>query len=133
MEFNGSNLTSNNQFAYFFSAVFFLFSSYFFISGSENLGLIFIFLCLLVFSIHLINSSLLTPFNKLWMQLGLLLGKIVSRIVLACMFFLVLTPLGIGMRIFKRDELRLKSFNFLSSWKLRKNNANTSHSFKNQY
>ena len=50
----------------------------------------------------------LAPLNRLWMRLGALLHKIVSPIVLGFMFFLVITPTGWLMRLFRKDPLRLR-------------------------
>lgn len=46
--------------------------------------------------------------NRLWIKLGVLLGKVVSPIALAILFYGVLTPLGIVMRLAGKDPLRLK-------------------------
>ena len=56
----------------------------------------------------LLNSKLLLPLNKLWFKFGLLLGKIISPLVMGIIFFLVVTPTGILMRILKKDLLNLK-------------------------
>jgi hypothetical protein len=52
--------------------------------------------------------SLLTPLNRLWMALGLLLGRITTPIFLGLLFFLVFTPVAILFRIMGRDALRLR-------------------------
>ena len=64
----------------------------------------------------LINSRLLTPLNRSWMKLGELLGKIVPPIVMAAIFFLVLTPMSFLVRIFGKDLLNLKSTNEITYW-----------------
>jgi predicted membrane metal-binding protein len=46
--------------------------------------------------------------NRLWMKLGLLLGAIVSPIALGILFYLVFMPMGLLMRLFGKDPLRLK-------------------------
>ena len=50
--------------------------------------------------------ALLTPFNRLWMKLGELMGRIVSPIVLGVMFYGLVTPFGLVMRMFRADPLR---------------------------
>ena len=50
----------------------------------------------------------LTPLNKAWMGLAYLLNKIVSPIVLGILFFLAVTPLGVGMRLMGKDPMRRK-------------------------
>jgi hypothetical protein len=52
--------------------------------------------------------KLLTPLNKLWFKFGLLLHHIVNPLVMALMFFVVIMPIGLLMRIFGKDPLRLR-------------------------
>ena len=52
----------------------------------------------------------------MWLKFGLLLGKIVSPIIMGAVFFLVVTPIGFIMRLFKKDLLNLKYNNFKSYW-----------------
>ena len=56
----------------------------------------------------LVVPGILTPLNRLWMKFGAVLHRIVSPIVLAILFFVVITPYGLVMRAFKRDPLRLR-------------------------
>jgi hypothetical protein len=56
----------------------------------------------------LVRPSLLAPLNRLWFKLGLLLHRIVNPIVMGLMFFVVITPVAIGMRLAGRDPLRLR-------------------------
>ena len=68
-----------------------------------SLGLSFVFLI-----ITFIKPNLFTPLNKLWIQFGILLGKIISPIVMGLVFFFVVTPIGILVRLFKKDVMGLK-------------------------
>ena len=68
-----------------------------------SLGLSFIFLI-----ITFIRPNLFTPLNKLWIQFGILLGKVISPIVMGLVFFFVVTPIGILVRLFKKDVMGLK-------------------------
>jgi len=61
-----------------------------------------------VAAVTLFRPSLLTVPNRLWMQFGLLLGKIVSPIVIGLLFYGVITPFGVVMRLAGKDPLRLK-------------------------
>ena len=58
--------------------------------------------------ITIIKPNLFTFLNKLWIQLGILLGKIISPIVMGLVFFFVVTPIGIFVRILKKDVMGLK-------------------------
>ena len=54
----------------------------------------------------LVAPKLLAPLNRVWMKLGLLMGKIVNPIVMALLFFLTITPIALLMRLMGKDELR---------------------------
>ena len=56
----------------------------------------------------LFNSKLLGPLNRLWIKFGELLGRIISPIVMGIVYFFVVTPIGLVMRLFKKDLLNLK-------------------------
>lgn len=75
----------------------------------------------------------LAPFNKAWFQLGLLMGRIVSPIVLGLIFFVLLTPVGVIGRLLGRDELRLKDKPVTSWWIDRDPPGPPGDSFKNQF
>lgn len=67
-----------------------------------SLGISAVFLIL-----SLARAELLGPLNRLWMKFGLLLNRIVSPVILAILFFLVVTPTGMLMRLFGGNPLRL--------------------------
>ena len=56
----------------------------------------------------LINSRLLTPLNVFWFKFGMILGAIISPIVMGIVFFLVVTPTGLILRIMRKDLLNKK-------------------------
>ena len=85
----------------------------------------FIFLILGIF-----NSKLLSPLNKIWFKLGILLGRIISPIVMGIIFFIVVTPTAIILKIFRKDVLSLKKSNSNSYWKKK---ADYKTSMKNQF
>jgi hypothetical protein len=58
--------------------------------------------------ITIIRPNLFTFLNRLWIQFGILLGKIISPIVMGFVFFFVVTPTGILVRILKKDVMGLK-------------------------
>ena len=64
----------------------------------------------------ILNSKLLLPLNKIWFKFGIFLGKIISPLVMGAIFFFVVTPIGIFMRIIKKDLLNLKYNNDNSYW-----------------
>ena len=78
----------------------------------------------------LLNSKLLTPLNKLWFKFGIILGKIISPLIMGIIFFLVVTPIGLIMRILGKDLLKLKYNNKNSYW-IEKNGPKSK--MKNQF
>lgn len=113
------SLPSNKKFGFFFSFIFLLIAFYFFLYDSKITVYIFFSLSMIFFLITFINANALTSLNKFWMRLGYLLGIIISPIVLLIIFFLLFTPYSLVLRLFKRDELRLKLINRDSYWKQR--------------
>ena len=100
-------ISSNRSFGIVFFIVFLLIALYPLLKGNDlriwSLLISFIFLAL-----GLINSKILTPLNKLWFKFGLLLGRFISPLIMGIIFFLVVTPIGIIMRLLKKDLLNLK-------------------------
>ena len=76
-----------------------------------------IFLSLIFLILGLINSKYLTPLNILWFKFGILLGKIVSPLVMGIIFFVIVTPIALLMKLFKKDVLNLKFNKNNSYWK----------------
>ena len=106
---------SNRSFGIVFFLVFLLIATYPLINGNEirlwSLVISIIFLLL-----GLINSKILNPFNKLWFKFGIFLGKIISPLIMGIIFFLVVTPIGLLMRLLNKDLLNLKFNNNTSYW-----------------
>ena len=70
----------------------------------------------------LLNSRILTPLNLVWFKFGMLLGRVISPVVMGLVFFLVVTPTGIIMRLFQKDLLNLKKKTSSSYWIIRDKN-----------
>ena len=100
-------ISSNRSFGIVFFIVFLLIALYPLLKGNDlriwSLVISFIFLIL-----GSINSKILTPLNRLWFKFGLLLGKFISPLIMGIIFFIVVTPIGIIMRLLKKDLLNLK-------------------------
>ena len=109
-------LPSNKKFGYFFTFLFALVATYFFVKGIEAWAYFFLIIVVIFFIITITKAEILLPLNKIWMRFGLLLGLIVSPLVLGLIFFCIFTPLAFLMRLSGRDELRLKIKNKTSHW-----------------
>ena len=132
MKFSDIELPSNKKFGFFFTFVFAILAFYLLFIDSILWAQALAILAVLFFLITAIIPQVLLPLNKLWMRLGLLLGMIVSPIVLGIIFFGLVTPYGVVMRMFGRDELRLKFTKKSSHW-ISRSELIKSDSFKNQF
>ena len=92
---------------------------------NNSINLIALFSSISLLIISFIKPELLKPFNYLWMKLGLVLGKIVPPIIMFMIFFTIITPIGLLLRIFKKDLLCLKFTNEDTYWQDRKENVTT--------
>ena len=108
-------VSSNRSFGIVFFVVFLLIALFPIIYNSEirlwSLVISFIFLVL-----GLLNSKILSPLNKLWFKFGILLGKIISPIIMGIIFFLIVTPIGLIMRLLGKDVLNLRYNDYKSYW-----------------
>ena len=108
-------ISSNRSFGIVFFIVFLLIALYPLTYGGEiriwSLIISTIFLIL-----GLLNSKILTPLNKIWFKFGIFLGRIVSPLVMGIIFFLVVTPIGLIMRLLGKDLINLKYNNNKSYW-----------------
>ena len=66
--------------------------------------------------LSILNSKILSPIKRVWIRFGELLGQIISPIVLAVVFFIVVTPIGLFMKILRKDLLNIKFTKDKSYW-----------------
>ena len=107
MNHNDIKIGSNRSFGIVFFIVFLLIAIYPLLSG-ESVRLWSLAIATIFFILGIINSSLLSPLNKIWFKFGLLLGRFVSPLVMGLIFFLVVTPIALFMKLLKKDLLNLK-------------------------
>ena len=99
--------TSVKSFGILFFIVFLLIGLWPKISG-EELRLWSVITSFIFLILGLINSKILIPLNKYWIKLGELLGKIIAPIVMMIIYFVIVTPIALLLKIFKKDILKLK-------------------------
>ena len=106
---------SNRSFGIVFFVVFLLIGLYPILKGNDvrywSLIVSLVFLIL-----GIINSKILSPLNKLWFKFGIFLGRIVSPLVMGIIFFAVVTPIALIMKLLRKDVLNLKKNNKKSYW-----------------
>ena len=129
MKNNKIKIGSNKSFGIVFFTVFLIIAIWPLLNGYEirywSLIISIVFLIL-----GILNSKILTPLNKIWFKIGILLGNVISPIVMSIIFFLVVTPTSFIMKILGKDLLNLKK-NTKSSYWIKKQNQNSR--MKNQF
>ena len=126
---NKTNLPSNRSFGIVFFVFFLIISLFPLISGHEiRIWSLFISLVFLILGI--LNSQILLPLNRYWTIFGLFIGNIISPLIMGIIYFGVITPTGLLIKIFGKDLLGLKKNNNRSYW-IKKDNTN--NNMKNQF
>ena len=108
-------ISSNRSFGVVFFVVFLLIALYPLINNGE-VRLWSLITSIVFLTLGLLNSKFLNPFNKLWFKFGIILGKIISPLIMGIIFFLVVTPTGLIMRLLRKDILSLKYNQNKSYW-----------------
>ena len=122
-------ISSNRSFGIVFFVFFLIVSLYpLYFNGSLNIWALLLSVIFLI--LGLLNSKILTPLNILWFKFGMLLGRIISPIIMGMVFFFVVTPTGLLMKLFNKDLLRLKKKDTKSYWITK---SNEKSSMKNQF
>ena len=108
-------ISSNRSFGIVFFIVFLLIALYP-LTYSQDIRVWSTIISIIFLVLGLLNSKILTPLNKLWSKFGIFLGKIISPVVMGIIFFLVVTPIGLLMRLLGKDLIYLKYNNNKSYW-----------------
>jgi len=119
---SSKNLTSNRNFGIFFSFIFIIIS-FWPLKDGDSIKIWSLSISLIFLILGLLNSNILSPLNKAWFKLGVYLGNIISPMIMAIIFFLLITPIGLLMRILNKDLINLKKGNKKSYWIEKKNNS----------
>ena len=117
-------ISSNRSFGIVFS-IFFLLVAFYPLLNDGPVYYWSLLISLTFLILGLLNSKILSPLNRLWFKFGILLGKVVAPIVMGIIFFLVITPISILLKIFGKDVLKLK-FNKNKTYWINKNDPKSS-------
>ena len=124
-----NKLQTNRNFGIVFFVFFLLISLWLFLNNKTlvywplTISIVFLILGLL-------NAKILTPLNKAWIKFGEILGSIISPLVMGIIFFGIVTPTGLFLKLIGKDVLKLKQDKKNTYW-IEKDNSN--NSMKNQF
>ena len=108
-------ISSNRSFGIVFFVVFLLIALYP-LTNEGEIRFWSVIISLIFLILGLLNSKILAPLNKLWFKFGIFLGKIISPLIMGIIFFLVVTPIGLIMRLLGKDVLNLRYNDNQSYW-----------------
>ena len=118
-------IPSNRSFGLVFFVVFLIIALWPLKSG-EEFRLWSLVLSIIFFILGVLNSKLLTPLNRLWFKLGMFLGSIVSPIVMGMVYFIVVTPTGVFMRLLGKDLLKTSKEKYTSTYWIKRDKQKSS-------
>ena len=122
-------ISSNRSFGIVFFIVFLLIGTYPLLNN-DHVRIWSLIISIVFLILGLLNSKILFPLNKIWFKFGILLGKVISPLIMGLIFFVVVTPIGLLMRLFNKDLLNLK-FNKSKSYWIEKSEPKSK--MKNQF
>ena len=106
---------NNKGFGLLFFIVFLLIGLWPLIKG-DSPRILFFPIALVFLILGLMNAKILSPLNRLWIKFGELLGKIIAPVVMAFIYFIILTPLSFLIRITGKDLLKVKYSNKVNTY-----------------
>ena len=115
MNSNNIKISSNRNFGVVFF-LFFLIVSIFPLFKDENIRIWSLIIAIFFLVLGLMNSKILTPLNKTWFKFGILLGNFISPIVMSIVFFAIVTPTSLIMKVLGKNLLNLKKGNKKTYW-----------------
>jgi len=96
--------------------VFFLIVSIFPLLNNGDIRVWSLIISLIFLILGILNSKILTPLNQIWFKFGILLGRFVSPVVMGIIFFAIVTPTSLIMRVLQKNLLNLKKGNKKTYW-----------------
>ena len=118
------NANPEKKFGILFFFVFAIIAFYPFLTGAQ-INFFFFIPALVFLTLAFLNPSLLKPLNSAWIKLGEILGRVIAPIVMFLLFFIIVTPIGLLVRFFGKDLLKIKFTKVGSYWIKREKNIGT--------
>ena len=115
MDNSNIKIGTNKSFGIVFF-VFFLIVSIFPLLNDGNIRIWSLIISIIFLILGILNSKILTPLNQVWFKFGILLGRFVSPAVMGVVFFSIVTPTSVVMRVLQKNLLNLKKGNKKTYW-----------------
>lgn len=124
---------SNRSFGLTFSILFLILAVFPWVRHGDQIRIWALCVSALFALVALLAANLLSPLNKLWFKFGLAIHNVVSPIIMGILFYFVVTPAAISLRILGKDPLRMKWDESHSYWIKREPSGPQVGAMKNQY
>ena len=115
MKNNNIKIGTNKSFGIVFF-LFFIIVSVFPLFKEGNIRTWSLIIAIIFLILGLLNSKILTPLNKIWFKFGIVLGGFISPIVMGIVFFVIVTPTALIMKVLGKNLLNLKRDNKKTYW-----------------
>ena len=115
MDNSNIKIGTNKSFGIVFF-VFFLIVSIFPLLNDGDIRVWSLIISLIFLILGILNSKILTPLNQIWFKFGILLGRFVSPVVMGIIFFAIVTPTSVIMRVLQKNLLNIKKGNKKTYW-----------------
>jgi predicted membrane protein len=96
--------------------IFFFIVSIFPLLNDGNIRVWSLIVSIIFLILGILNSKILTPLNQVWFKFGILLGRFVSPVVMGAVFFVIVTPTSVIMKVLQKNLLNLKKDNKKTYW-----------------
>ena len=123
-------ISSNKSFAIVFAVVFIIIGIYPLLNN-EDLRYWSIIVSLILIILGYKNSLILTPLNFIWFKFGLLLGRVIAPIVMGLIYFVVVYPTNLLLKVFKKNQMGIKYNKSINTYWV--NTNNNSNNMKDQF
>lgn len=127
------NVASNQSLGYTFAILLFCAGIWPWLFNDSAVNLWFFIVSLILFNLAFFLPRVLEPVNRLWFKLGIILQFCITPIVMALLFFLLVTPTAILMNLMGWDLLKLRRSKCNSYWKSHEDSNQEKSSMRNQY
>ena len=116
--------SSEKSFGIIFAFLFFLYGIWPLLSATE-IRVWSVIVAVVFLALAFLKPKILKSLNRYWIKLGEILGKIIAPLIMALVFFIIVTPISFIVRILGKDLLNLKFTNENSYWLKRSKNVTT--------
>jgi hypothetical protein len=124
--------SSDRNFGLFLSFIASCLVVYFIITKNQIFSIVFFSLHLTFLVVSIKFEKFLVVPNHLWFKLSQLLGRISNPMILGIVYLILVTPMALILKIFKRDKLNLNNDFIKSNWNLINSDSNKLN-FRNQF